>query len=105
MSCICCGGLETRELYTVRDISFGETGSWPFVVCTACGHGFIHPRPSAEELKSLYEGLYTPEKKAEMIRMGKGGFERRLQDARARALEGLASGSVSRIVDAWTGSV
>jgi SAM-dependent methyltransferase len=102
MSCICCGADETRQLYTVRDISFGEPGEWPFVVCLSCGHGFLHPQPSERELRALYEGLYTAEKKAEMVRMGKGGFERRLQDARARTLEEL-SGEVGRIVDVGCG--
>ena len=103
MSCICCGSEKHRLLYRLRDISFGEPGEWNFVSCLSCGHGFISPLPSNEELRLFYEQLYTKEKKEEMLKMGKGSFDQKLQKQRAQMLFKHAQNPVSRILDVGCG--
>ena len=103
VSCICCGSEKHRLLYRLRDISFGESGEWEFVSCQNCGHGYIAPLPSNEELRSFYEHLYTKEKKEEMLKMGKGSFDQKLQKQRAQMLFKHTRKPVSRILDVGCG--
>ena len=103
MSCICCGSEKHRLLYHLKDISFGEAGEWDFVRCVSCGHGYIAPLPSNEELRLFYEQLYTKEKKEEMLKMGQGSFDQKLQKQRAEMLCDHAEEPVSCILDIGCG--
>ena len=103
MKCICCGSDQYQIQYRLKDISFGESGEWDFVSCLNCGHGFISPLPSNEELSLFYEHLYTKEKKEEMLKMGRGSFDQKLQKQRAEMLFKHAQNPVSRILDVGCG--
>jgi SAM-dependent methyltransferase len=61
MSAICpiCGSGETRFAFngfTNRDPS--DRKVWPVYECVKCGHAWIHPQPSAEELSHYYSASY-----------------------------------------------
>lgn len=104
MRCVCCHHEEFSYQYTLRDLSFGEDGQWDFVCCNECGHGFLSPIPTEEELVTLYTNLYSKEKKEQMIKMGKGDFDQSLQHRRARMLaESLVGQDIRCIVDVGCG--
>lgn len=51
--CIICGSKEKRLLL--------KQGQWEIYACNPCGFGFLDPRPSREELSSLYGPKYFKE--------------------------------------------
>lgn len=101
--CVVCRSNKHDFLYALRDVSFGTPGEWDYVECIECGHGSIFPCPTSHELKELYENLYTPQKKAEMVKIGQSGFDIYLQKRRAKLLASHSRKPPQRILDAGCG--
>ena len=81
-----CGAPPAPPAYPVQDLLFDQPGTWDFVRCPSCGHGYLHPPPDEATLHAFYGALYSPERLEIMIRIGEGGLDQRLQRARVRAI-------------------
>jgi len=68
--CILCGGRHRKPLIT-KD-------SWRVHKCSACGLGFLDPRPSREDLAELYSRQYCEEHFAEGGAPGSPEYKKRL---------------------------
>ncbi len=101
--CAVCGADRPQPAYTVRDLIWNDPTPWSFVRCGDCGHGYLDPQPTPAALTALYEGLYTPDKLDLMVKIGEGGFDRRLQRERARAIGRVVVQPVGRILDVGCG--
>lgn len=78
VSCDCCGGASSRELYSMPDLRFGDySQTYNVVECGSCGHRFLNPRPKESELGRLYPQSYYDNRKAEEPGQ-KGRYERQL---------------------------
>ncbi len=55
-ACNLCGG--TRHVEVARRDRYGY--AQPFLVCAACGLGFLSPRLTAEAYGRFYDGVYRP---------------------------------------------
>jgi 2-polyprenyl-3-methyl-5-hydroxy-6-metoxy-1,4-benzoquinol methylase len=53
-NCNLCGSDRLNPLYTMPDMRFATPGLYTVVECSACGLGFINPRPTFAELPALY---------------------------------------------------
>ncbi len=102
-ACVVCRGTTPTHQYVVQDLVLGEEGEWPFVCCSACGHGYLDPRPTDSALAAFYASLYTPQNTEIMRRVGESGFEQRLQKRRVRAIRRALKGVPSRIMDVGAG--
>jgi SAM-dependent methyltransferase len=59
--CPVCTKRAFRRLAVVSDYLTGLGGGWEYVRCSdvACGHVWLHNRPSVSEIKRIYSGYYT----------------------------------------------
>jgi SAM-dependent methyltransferase len=57
--CLLCGAPTRLVLDHVTDTRFGSPGEWRILHCDACSLEQTDPRPSAAELKVLYETYYN----------------------------------------------
>lgn len=57
LRCSCCGSLEFRPLYTVRDRNRPDM-AYDILECTVCGFGFVHPLPPADDAGDYYEAYW-----------------------------------------------
>ncbi len=101
--CGACGAARPQPEYPVRDLIWASEGEWGFVRCGECGHGYLDPRPSDPALGAFYTALYTPENLETMVKIGEGGFDRRLRAARVRDLARAAQGRPARLLDVGCG--
>jgi SAM-dependent methyltransferase len=102
-TCVVCSGTAARHQYVVQDLVLEGEGEWPFVLCSACGHGYLDPRPTDSALAAFYASLYTPRNTEIMRRVGESGFERRLQKRRVRAIRRALERVPSRVMDVGAG--
>jgi SAM-dependent methyltransferase len=58
-ACLLCGAPTKLSLDEVEDTRFGSPGKWRILECTACHLEQTDPRPTAAELKTLYETYYN----------------------------------------------
>lgn len=58
-TCLLCSGSTRAVLDQVADLRFGSPGVWTIARCESCGLEQTMPRPSAAELKTLYETYYN----------------------------------------------
>ncbi|MFH1464104.1 MAG: class I SAM-dependent methyltransferase [Pseudomonadota bacterium] len=104
MACAVCGGFEAKLRYPVRDLIQARPGRWWFVTCAACGHGYLSPHPTPEELGELYRDLWSPEGLQLAQNVGRSGFERGLIKHRLAALmAALGAHPVARLLDVGCG--
>lgn len=59
VACVACGGELRLRLDRVEDDRFGVPGRYDILGCTACGLEQTVPRPTAGDLKALYERYYN----------------------------------------------
>lgn len=58
-SCPVCASAAIRLRFTGFSNRMPDDGrSWPVFECLSCGHGFVNPQPSAEELNAFYDAAY-----------------------------------------------
>ena len=62
VSCCVCGSKSARAYVRTWDRSHGQPGEFTFVKCRGCGHVYLNPRPTQEEI-----GLYYPETYKEYV--------------------------------------
>lgn len=58
--CVICGPSKSRELFTVREHEYPDTTDDSFFIheCSTCGLIFLNPRPSEDELPTIYPSNY-----------------------------------------------
>lgn len=66
--CPLCGGLRDRRLLTERGLDI--------VRCERCGHVFVNPCPTAEELEAFYQQYFPPESSSLWAEQMSGVFRR-----------------------------
>ena len=104
LACAVCGNHDARVRYPVRDLIQARDGQWWFVTCQACGHGYLSPHPSEQELGELYRSLWSPEGLQLASNVGRSGFESKLTKARLAGLRAvLGSHPVQRLLDVGCG--
>ena len=75
-TCILCGN-QKRELLIEKE-------SWKVYRCTRCGLGFLDPRPSHEEIESLYGSAYFSQRYDEGLNLDSPEFNKRLSREKHR---------------------
>ncbi len=104
LPCAVCGSHDARIRYPVRDLIQARPGRWWFVTCSSCGHGYLSPHPSEEELGELYRDLWSPEGLQLATNVGRSGFEKKLIAARLDGLRRvLGEHPVERLLDVGCG--
>ncbi len=104
MPCAVCGAHEARVRYPVRDLIQARDGHWWFVTCASCGHGYLSPHPSEEQLGELYRDLWSPEGLQLANNVGRSGFEKGLSRHRLAGLKStLGAHAVQRLLDVGCG--
>ena len=68
--CMVCGETD-RKLLIKKD-------TWTVYRCTSCGHGYLDPRPSKDEIAELYNKKYCNEHFVEGGKLGTPEFDKRL---------------------------
>lgn len=63
-SCCICGSARSRPYLTNWDRSHGQPGVFTFVACRDCGHVYLDPRPTGEELDAYYPPNYRAHARA-----------------------------------------
>jgi SAM-dependent methyltransferase len=58
VSCCVCGSGEARPYVQAWDRSHGQPGSFTFVRCRGCGHVYLNPRPTRDEIGAYYPESY-----------------------------------------------
>ncbi|HEV8638143.1 MAG TPA: class I SAM-dependent methyltransferase [Chloroflexota bacterium] len=58
VSCCVCGSSDARDYVCTWDRSHGLPGAFRFVKCRGCGHVYLNPRPSQEEIGRYYPETY-----------------------------------------------
>ena len=59
VSCDLCGSGRNKEIYSIPDIRLGDFEiEYPVVECLDCGHRFLSPRPSEEDMPDFYPEEY-----------------------------------------------
>jgi len=59
VSCCLCGQVASCTYARVRDRLHGHPGEFTFVRCRGCGHVYLSPRPTHEELAAHYPDTYA----------------------------------------------
>ncbi len=104
MACAICGGHDAKIRYPVRDLIQARDDHWWFVTCASCGHGYLSPHPTDEELGELYDALWSPEGLQLANNVGRSGFENNLIKARLEGIrEVLGDHTVGRLLDVGCG--
>jgi ubiquinone/menaquinone biosynthesis C-methylase UbiE len=105
-SCLLCGEQNWRLVVRSEDLEYEcKPGTWDLVECVRCGHVYIHPLPSPEEIPSLYPATYyTVNSKSPIYLDGKVVGKKLVQDAeRLKQLTGIIP--VRSIVDIGGGNL
>lgn len=59
ISCVLCGSRESRTCSTGFDFEYNTVSNpFRFVTCVSCGHVYLNPRPSHEDLGTIYPSTY-----------------------------------------------
>ncbi len=104
LPCAVCGSHDARVRYAVRDLIQARDGRWWFVTCQVCGHGYLSPHPSEEELGALYRSLWSPEGLQLANNVGRSGFEKSLTASRLEGIRAvLGDHPVQRLLDVGCG--
>lgn len=105
-SCLLCGEKAWRLVVRSADLEYlCRPGTWDLVECVRCGHVYIHPLPTPDEIPSLYPATYyTVNPKSPIYLDGKVVEGKLVQDA--KRLRRLTSGiSVRSVVDIGGGNL
>jgi SAM-dependent methyltransferase len=104
--CLICGQTSARTVLSAPDFEYQcRPGEWTLVSCESCGHVFIHPLPTVEEVPALYPSWYYTVNPRSPIYMEGPVVEAKMQkDAEAlrRSLQGR---TVRSIVDIGGGNL
>jgi len=104
LPCVICGEKQATKRYQVRDLIQARDGLWWFVTCDACGHGYLSPYPTDDELGELYRSLWSPEGLQLANNVGNSGFEKGLTADRLEGLRAvLGDHPVQRLLDVGCG--
>ena len=104
MACAVCGHHEADLSYPVRDLIQPKDGHWWFVTCKSCGHGYLSPHPTEDELSELYKALWSPEGLQLANNVGRSGFEQSLTRSRLGGIRAvLGDHPVERLLDVGCG--
>ncbi len=104
LPCAVCGSHEADVRYPVQDLVQAQRDHWWFVTCKSCGHGYLSPHPSEQELSELYGNLWSPEGLQLANNVGRSGFEKTLTRSRLEGIrQGLADHPVRRLLDVGCG--
>src|SRR5690554_5182588 len=107
--CLVCGGAEARVRALAPDFEYAcREGEWTLVECVRCGHVFIDPMPSVQEVPALYPpGYYTvnpdspihmegPVVEAKMVKDAEN-LRRQLGGRRVRSIVDIGGGNLTRL--------
>ncbi|MBX3747906.1 MAG: class I SAM-dependent methyltransferase [Verrucomicrobiae bacterium] len=108
--CPLCDDAGTRVVLRAPDFEYRcRPGEWMLAECGRCGHVFLDPLPSIEEVGALYPpGYYTVNPKSPIWMEGRvveakmtrdaEGLRRQLGDRRVRSVVDLGGGNLSRLI-------
>ena len=105
-SCLLCRENNWRLVVRSEDLEYKcKPGTWDLVECVRCGHVYIHPMPTPEEVRSLYPTTYyTVNPRSPIYLDGKVVENKLVQDAqRLKRLTGVIP--VRSIVDIGGGNL
>jgi 2-polyprenyl-3-methyl-5-hydroxy-6-metoxy-1,4-benzoquinol methylase len=88
----------TPPAYTVRDFLYGEPGTFSFVCCAGCGHGFLHPMPTDQELAAMYARWYDARIGAAMKTVNDSRLVARFTRDRLADIESALGGRRARTI-------
>jgi SAM-dependent methyltransferase len=104
LPCVVCGSSQATQRYQVRDLIQARDALYWFATCDACGHGYLSPYPTDEELGELYRSLWSPEGLQLANNVGNSGFEKGLTADRLEGLRAvLGDHPVRRLLDVGCG--
>lgn len=77
--CLLCGSRDFSTILDgVTDVHHAVEGRWRLLRCVGCGLGATDPRPTPEEIPSLYPEDYAPFQKSEEAGIDQATWKRRL---------------------------
>ena len=109
-SCLVCAEKNWRLVVRSEDLEYKcKPGTWDLVECVRCGHVYIHPMPTSEEVRSLYPATYyTVNPKSPIYLDGKVVENKLVQDAQrlkrltsvipVRSIVDIGGGNLMRLV-------
>jgi 2-polyprenyl-3-methyl-5-hydroxy-6-metoxy-1,4-benzoquinol methylase len=100
--CPLCGGHGNVVLTELTDIVFGcAQGKWSMKSCTACGSGYLDPRPTPSSIHRAYEVYYTHGKTDDLAKsalLPKTGLLFKAINGRLNLLYGLQRQPSSKVL-------
>ena len=109
-SCLVCAEKKWRLVVRSEDLEYKcKPGTWDLVECVRCGHVYIHPMPTPEEVRSLYPTTYyTVNPRSPIYLDGKVVENKLVQDAQrlkrltsvilVRSIVDIGGGNLMRLV-------
>ena len=96
VKCDLCGADNTTLLFVAHDTNYFREGAFNVVKCNACGLVYLHPRPTAQELKHFYpQEEYFPYRRAAGVEQGnQEQFTRPYREKVDRLTKCIGSGRV-----------
>lgn len=105
-SCLMCGSREWTLVVRSEDVEYKcKPGPFDVVECDRCGHTYVHPLPSYEEIPSIYPNTYYTVNKRSPLYLDGRIYEAKLASDARKMRESLREHKIRSIVDVGAGEI
>ena len=105
-SCLICQDKNWRLVVRSEDVEYHcKPGTFDVVACVSCGHHYVHPLPSYEEIASIYPTTYYTVNKKSPLWLDGWFYEKKLAADAHKLRNSLRQFNIRSIVDVGSGEV
>src|SRR5688572_5881122 len=105
-SCLMCGSPEWTLVVRSEDVEYHcKPGPFDVVECDRCGHTYVHPLPTYDEIASLYPNTYYTVNKRSPLYLDGRIYEAKLASDARKMRDSLRAHNIRSIVDVGAGEI